>query len=600
MNSIQPGIAPKLRRVEGGKQSTLSDLRCSYLAERILNASEAELKAEKPESISLILRKLAAYSSLLTSTQVERILSVMLEVVAEKGEQATQAFDFFIKKAPKPALLSPQLNQKVDDLFLNMKALWISLVKFAPGINLGSLFQAICHKDEARVLQLLDQVDFSFVQPRIPSFLVQGYILLSKETFKKLLLRLDPGHAAIKNLIIEKELNAEYFGIADAMVDNRLLKRTHIQELYDFSVRVGSAPWMAFFATRGASNASSGVLCSVPIFEPFPDTNVANYFKRTKMTDIFLSIDSDESGLRQISHNTVKVYKHINPSLYYLILAKRISSTWGFRFDIKNPFSDKIYADGFTEEISRLFWVDALKTFPSRADHPFLEEIIKLFLNIKNLGFHNKKSISQAFLDINNGKPVLLNSGYDAHFAAEYFNKERYAYCDRSSSTPGVIIFKRDTSEKLPREIFNRLIAEKDLPSEQKMNVDERIDQLKLDDEMHYEMKMQIAENCTIASYDAALLLLLYEFSSFSDEQEIRIFYKSLTQHLRRESLYILFDEVLTYYKTQTDREISQLLYTLLAGIFIKLSKSPSKLGSEEEGKHLIDMSLYLMKKLEG
>jgi hypothetical protein len=600
MNSIQPGVALKLRRLEQGKQSSLCDLRGAYLADRVLNAPEAELKAEKPEAICLILKKLAGYSALLNSTQIERIVSVMVEVVQEKGENAVKAFDFFITKAPKPASLSRELNHKVNELFLQKNFLYLSLVVFGPGNNLGSLYVAMCTKNEARVLELLKKVDFSFVQPRVPTLLVEGYMSLSKETFKKLLLKLDPSHVVIKNLIIEKEVEAGYFGLANVMIEGGLVKKPQIQELYDFSVRVSSAPWMAFFATRGAVNPSQGAPYPIPLFEPIPDSNVARYIRTTKMMEDFPTLDADESRLKQITHNSLKVYKKDNPPLYYFLLAKRVSLTWGFRFDIKNPFSEKNYDPGFTEGLSRLIWVDSLKTFPARAQHPFLDHIIKIIYNTKNLNFHGKYVLSHALQDINKGNPVLIDSGYDGHFAAEFFHKDSYAYCDRSSSTPGVLHYLRDTSQKISKATFDRLIAEKDLPLEKKMDMDERIDQLKLDSEVHLEMKVQAAENCTIASFDAVLLHLLSEFSTFRDESEIRQFYKSLTQHLRRETLYILFDEVLTYLKTQTDREVSQLLYTLLAGVFIKLSNSPSKLGSEEEGKHLINMTFYLMKRLEG
>lgn len=254
MQAIQNGVSSKLRRTEKGKQSSLADLKGIAVAERLLRSSITEVKLETPESISYVLREVAANSSALTTEQLDNILLLMVEVV-EGSFKLINELESFATRINRSLTLSPAVNQKADELFLSDKIQYFSLLQSGEGTGVSALFRAILSGDNLKVQTFLNrQIDFSFVETKISTFIRKGFKYLDSTTFSIFIIKLNPSLSTIKKWILKEKNFNKYFKIVQKLIDQKLLSSSDIQNLYDFSSDNSAAPWMAFFALRGAKS----------------------------------------------------------------------------------------------------------------------------------------------------------------------------------------------------------------------------------------------------------------------------------------------------------------------------------------------------------
>lgn len=587
MQAIQNGVSSKLRRTEKGKQSSLADLKGIAVAERLLRSSITEVKLETPESISYVLREVAANSSALTTEQLDNILLLMVEVV-EGSFKLINELESFATRINRSLTLSPAVNQKADELFLSNKIQYFTLLKSGEGTGVAALFRAILSSDNLKVQTLLNrQIDFSFVETKISTFVRKGFKHLEAETFSLLINKLNPSLSTIENWILKEKNFNKYFKIVQKLIDQKLLSSSDIQNLYDFSSDNSAAPWMAFFALRGAKSKDDGRAYSLTQVAPTSDLSVAILFKFDSSSEHYYN-----EMLLNLRHSSFKKYKNTNLDLYYYILLKRISMCFGLNDAYKHPFKYADYETKFYEDLSRLFWTDAIEAFPNQTFKPIFDELRKIILDTRYLSVTPTSKDKKTITDINKGTRLLVVSGSVEHVSLEYFSGSNLMRCDRYGIRPGVQVYKRGTWLNPSKFGFLGKLKNQD----EVMPTEEFMKHFKLTEIAYYPMKEQKYENCPMTTYDAAVLAILIDLCPNLKFEEVRLIYKSLTSFLREQSALILFDEVCEYLQGTKKREISQLLYTLLAEVHVAISISPEKLP---HSRQLNEMALYLMKSLE-
>jgi hypothetical protein len=587
MQAIQPGGCSKLRRTERGKQSSLSDLLGANIAERLLKSSVTEVKTESPEAITHILKEVAANSSVLTTEQLDTILLLMVEVV-EGSFKLIEELESFATRINRSLTLSPAVNQKADELFLSNKIQYFALLKSGEGTGVSALYRAILSGDNVKVQTLLNRkIDFSLIEPKISSFVRKGFKLLDAATFSLLINKLDPSLENIEKWILKEKNFNKYFKIVQKLIDQKQLSLSDIQKLYDFASDNSAAPWMAFFALRGAKSKDNGCAHCLTKIIPTSDLSVAILFKFDSSSEHYCN-----EMLLNLRHGSLKKYKNANLDLYYYILLKRISMCFGLNDAYKHPFKDADYETKFYEDLSRLFWTDAIEAFPNQTFKPVFDELRRIILDTRYLCATPTSKDKKTITDINKGTRLLAVTGSIEHVSLEYFSGSNLMRCDRYGIRPGVQVYSRGTWLNPSKFGFLGKLKNQD----EVMSPEEFMKRFKLTELAYFPMKEQKYENCPMTTYDAAVFAILIDLCPNFKLEEVRSIYKSLTSFLREQSALILFDEVCEYLEGPKNREISQLLYTLLAEVHVAIRISPEKLPHSHQ---LNQMALYLMKLLE-
>lgn len=107
-------------------------------------------------------------------------------------------------------------------------------------------------------------------------------------------------------------------------------------------------------------------------------------------------------------------------------------------------------------------------------------------------------------------------------------------------------------------------------------------------------MSLQSADNCSVTSFDAAVLAMMVELNEKDDFDVIKNIYKELTLDLRETALRGLMFEVQEYLIEPRTYALDQFFYTLLSGVYLKIRNSVKK---QSQFKKYFDGICFLMSK---
>jgi hypothetical protein len=595
MEPLQSGPPIKLKRTDNGKVSSLSDLEGAELADRILATSEEDLAAESVASVQLMMKKIVIINTKLDQNKVNALV-VKFFLVTDAHEELENDFVSFIDDIEKPDFLSQEINNLINQTFLAKNRFYKLLLDYAPGLNLGHFYRSIESKDDELVVKFLNSnLDLSFISSRIGYILIAAGSNLEVSTFRLLFDKLNPGLEVIPRL-----MRSNKFSVA-LKITEEILKRNQITNgqakiFFDQAVQTEKPQWMAYWGLRGVKLNED---CTKPlIIEPYlepSDENLKAFFENIIMTSRYFKGLNKCSDLTSINHGSLRKYRHLNYELFIFLLSRSVCLNWGFSSDIKNPFNDYDYNGGFQEAITKLYWIETLQKYSKK--YPWLEKIVKALQDIRNSKEMKSAELDRTLQEINSasGEPILfVVGGYD-HLALELFIKNKIAFCNRGysndNSTTGVNSYYKKVILKADLE---NIADSRRLNSNLMFGEKEQAKILKLTPLTKIYMSKQSADNCSVASLDAAVLAMMVELNEKDDFDVIKNIYKELTLDLRETALRGLMFEVQEYLSEPRTRALDQFFYTLLAGVYLKIKNSAKKQG---QFKKYFDGICFLMAK---
>lgn len=595
MDPLQSGPPVKLKRTQCGKVSSLSDLEGTELATRILATSEEDFAAESVASIQLMMKKIIIINAKLDQNKVNALV-VKFFLATDAHEELENDFVSFIDDIEKPDILPQEINNLINQTFLAKNRFYKLLLDYAPGLNLGHFYRSIENKDDEEVVKFLNSnLDFSFISSRIGFILIAAGSNLDDSTIRLLFDKLSPGLE-----VIPKLMRCNKFSVA-LKITEEILKRNQITNeqvkiFFAHAVQIEKPQWMAYWGLRGAklNEDCTKTLMIEPYLEP-SDNNLKAFFENIRMTSRYFKGLNKCSDLTSINHGSLRRYRHINYELFIFLLSRSVCLNWGFSSDIKNPFNDCDYKGGFHESITKLYWIETLRKFSKK--YPWLEKIVDALQNLRNSKKMKSAELDRTLQEINSasGEPILLVVGSYDHLALELFIKNKIAFCNRGYSnddaTPGVNFYSKSSLLKADLE---NIADSRLLNSNAMFGEKEQAEILKLIPLHKIFMSLQSADNCSVTSFDAAVLAMMVELNEKDDFDVIKNIYKELTLDLRETALRGLMFEVQEYLIEPRTYALDQFFYTLLSGVYLKIRNSVKK---QSQFKKYFDGICFLMSK---
>lgn len=601
---IQPGATLKLKRTEVGKQSSLSDHYGIFLIERLMIAPLAEIEREKTKSLIYILEEIDTKNPLVSTHQLSVITAKMLEVAYERrNPKLNSALKEYINKLPRSPSILELFRSQSDPFLVGGHPLYETLALTAPGNNLASLLIAISIENSESIAKILNSnIDFSFSACVVFKILMEAFLKTEVDLFDKIVVKACPETNFFLEMLIDEQFKyITKFQVADRVLKLCPLRADQIQSIFTSAYLSRNAKWVGFWGTRGGHFPKSGVQQTCLLFPATVDLAIERFFRSVKMTPSFNDTTFEAVNITHFNHGTLRHYRDLNPTLYYFILTKRVALTWGFNSSIINPLSERHeFDEGFDNSISRLFWIDALRTCNQKDEYPSIKVVADLLQDLRNLDFHSKEDNQKTYEDIQRNETVALSIASSDHFSIAIVTGLNWILCDRgfwSKDLPG---FQRGiATNRLSQTVFERILDSRDLKAENAISRNELITSLNFTEEFRKDMSSQKEDGCTITTIDAAVIALLYHFEGeYRGYRDIDKLYKTLTTHLRYMSAHALFCDVVEYLSEPQTLSKTQFYLTLLSGVYFKLINE-DKLRGDPSKPIFKEMTQYLMKRLE-
>jgi hypothetical protein len=603
MLKIDGGAHSKITRTEdGSKRSSLSSLMGKELWKAVCKLSIEALCKEKENDLQTVIKSLSTYSIGTSTSKVDKIVEKIAPVV-ESNPALKNLFSELVKNAVgSDPFISDRLNALVNRLYISNRELAEIIASRGEGFNYICFERAIKSKDEDFFNLLLETLDFSFLSNPI-QLLKLTENNLSTRCLNNLIKKLQFDTATFEKILDSDLSYSVAYSICEIALKYNPISSEDIQHLFDLAKIKRLHAWMGYWASKGGvitHRIGSEVAFPATTHLPTTDSMLRLLSTDYSCAKGSVNLKNIPPNLTEYSGSQLRENKKVNPVIFYFLTAKRTATVWGFNSVLKMPHLDFDYCAGSYVDISRLYWVQTLRTFENI--YPWVQKTISALLNIKNVPPITKPlELLDSYVNLlSSNQPELIASGCLDHVKIYVHYTPVIIDCNRGlgNISPGMSIYQ---IPPLDLSLYTEIVMARGF--EHNIGVtQQKIEQRGLfTNPTVVSMQPQMApkDNCSITSLDAAIYALTIFLSGAETMDESKAIYKVLSAELRYHAAIDLFKDIDLYLKETPDLELDRYYYSLLAGIYLKLEFNSTKLISDKITQAVFNQTVYLMNVLE-